>query len=216
MDVRAGVAALQAGQRDGIAAHTVHRLHSAGQTAVRPQSARAGHREHALHLGVQIQQLPALQVGAVQREGAVHAHLLVHGEHRLDGRMGQRVVRQNGQDHGHGDAVVAAQRGLVGPHPFAVRPQVETLRGHVLGAVVGLGADHVDVTLQDDGRGALIARGSVLPDDDVVAALLPVPQAQLPGEAHAHIADDLGVAAAVRHRAKLFKILEYLFGLQSG
>jgi len=216
MDVRAGVAALQAGERNGIAAHAVHRLHSAGQMAVRPQTARAGHCEYALHLGVQIQQLSALQIGAVQCESAVHAHLLVHSEHRLDGRMGQRVVRQNGQDHGHGDAVVAAQRGLVGPHPFAVGPQVKSLGSHILGTVVGLGADHVDMALQDDGHGALIACGSVLPDNDVVAGLLPVTQAQFLGEAHTHIADDLGVAAAVRHGAELFKILEYLFRLQSG
>ena len=114
-----------------------------------------------------------LQVRAVQRKGAVHAHLLVHGEHRLDGRMYQRIIRQDRQDHGHGNAVVAAQRRLVRPDPLPVGHQVKSLAGHVLGAVVGLGAHHVDVSLQDDRLGALMAGRCRLPDHHVVARLLP-------------------------------------------
>ena len=147
MDIRAGVAALQSGQRDGIAAHATHRLHGAGQVAVSPHTAGAGDGKHTLKLRVQIQQLSALQVRAVQGESAIHAYLLVHGEHRFNGRMSQRIVRQNGQDHGHGDTVIAAQRGLVSPDPLAVSDQIKALHSHVLGAVVSLGADHVDVAL---------------------------------------------------------------------
>ncbi|MPN58898.1 hypothetical protein SDC9_206614 [bioreactor metagenome] len=80
-----------------------------GQKAVRPDASGAGHAKFALLLGVQIQKLSSLQIGAVQRERAVHARFLVHSEECLQRRVGQGVVRQNGQNHGHGDAVVSAQ-----------------------------------------------------------------------------------------------------------
>ena len=215
MDVRTGVTAPQAGHGDAEALHARRIGQRCGQQAIGAHAACAGHGEHALQLGVQIQQLFALQVRAVQRKGAVHAHLLVHGEHRLDGRMYQCVVRQDRQDHGHGNAVVAAQRRLVRPDPLPVGHQVKSLAGHVLGAVVGLGAHHVDVSLQDDRLGALAAGGRRLPDHHVVARLLPVLQSQFLGKVHAQIADDLRVAAAVGHRAQLFKICEHLFWLQA-
>ena len=120
--------------------------------------------------------------------------------------MGQGRVRQNGQDHGHGDPVVSAQRGILGPDPLTVGHQVQSLHRHILGAVLRLGADHVHVALQDDGSSPLIARRGLLPDDQVVGIVLPVLQAQLPGKARTQVADRLDVAAAVRHGAQLFKI----------
>ena len=115
---------------------------------------------------------------------------------------------------GNGDAVIAAQRGLFRPDIPAVGGQIQTLPGHVLGAVLRLGADHVHVALQNNGGGIFIAGGGVLPDDDVVAVLLPVPQAKLLGHGHAQVTDDLGVAAAVRHGAQPFKIVENRLRLQ--
>ena len=215
MDVGAGVAALKPrhGQREHVHAGDGGAFRR--QEAVGVQTAGAGDGEHALQLGVQIQQLAALDVGAVQREGTVHAHLLVHGQHRLDGGVHQRVVRQNGEDHRHGDAVIAAEGRFVRPDPLTVGDQIQTLAGHVLGAIVGLGADHVRVTLEDDGGGVLAAGGCLLPDDHVVARLLTVGQTQLLGEGDTQVADDLRVAAAVGHGAELLKIREHFFGLQA-
>ena len=130
--------------------------------------------------------------------------------------MGKRFVGQNGEDHRNGDAVVAAERGLVRPDPLAVGANVKSFARHVLRAVLSLGADHVDMALHDDGGGVFIAAGAVLPDDDVVARLLTVLEAKLLGKADAEIADLLRVAAAVGHGAELFKIIEDLFRLDTG
>ena len=147
VNVAAGVAALQAGDRHSVAALAAERLALAGKRAIRAHTACAGHREDALLLGVKIQELSALEVGAVERKRAVHADLLIDGENRLKRRMGERIVGKDGEDHRHGDAVVAAERGLIRPDPLAVRAQVKPLPRHVLRALVRLGADHVDVTL---------------------------------------------------------------------
>ena len=184
--------------------------------AIRPHTAGAAHSEHALGLAVQIQQHFRLQVGAVQAGGTVHPRLLVHGEHRLNGAVGQGVVRQNGQDHSHGDAVIAPQGGAVGPDPFPVGADVQALPGHVLMAVGGLGAHHVHVALEHHHRGLFIAGGGVLPDNDVVQPVLAVPQAQVTGKGHAQVADGLGVAAAVGHGTQGLKIIKYRLGRQIG
>ena len=214
VDLRAGVTALQTADGHGEAHLIGQRLLHGGYEAVGPQTAGAGDSEHTLLLGVQIQQAAALQVGAVQRHGAVHARLLVHGDDHLQRGVGQGVVRQNGEGGGNGDAVIAAQRGLFRPDIPAVGGQIQTLPGHVLGAVLRLGADHVHVALQNNGGGIFIAGGGVLPDNDIVAVLLPVPQAKLLGHGHAQVTDDLGVAAAVRHGAQPFKIVENRLRLQ--
>ena len=147
VNVAAGVAALQAGDRHSVAALAAERLALAGKRAIRAHTACAGHREDALLLGVEVQELLSLEVGAVERKRAVHTDLLIDGENRLKRRMGERIVGKDGEDHRHGDAVVAAERGLIRPDPLAVRAQVKPLPRHVLRALVRLGADHVDVTL---------------------------------------------------------------------
>ena len=216
MDLPAGVASQEALQGNLIARLPVQRRSFAGQEAVHPHASGTGDGEDPLLLRVQVYQLPPLQIGAVQGEGPLQAHLLVHGEHRFQGRMGQTAVRQNGQDHGHGDAVIPAQGGFLRPDPFPVGAEVQALLCHVLGAVLGLHADHVDVPLEDDGGRVLAAGAGVLPDDHVVHLVLPPAKAQFLGKAHAQVADLLGVAAAVGHGAQLFKVLEYRFRLQAG
>ena len=141
------MAALETRDRHAVAGHAVRVLLRRVQRAVKAHAARTGHGEHALLLGVEVQELLALQVRAVQRERAVHADLFIDGEDRLDGGMGERFVREDREDHRNGDSVVAAERGLVRPDPFAVGADIESVAHHVLGTVLGLGADHVDMAL---------------------------------------------------------------------
>ena len=208
VDLHAGVAAEQSRDRERAADFPVQREPMRGQRAVEPQPARAADGEHALVLGVDVEQQPALEVRAVQPRGAVHADLLVDREHGLERRMLQAVVREHGQRHGDGDAVVPAEARPLGPDALPVGAEPDRLARHVDLAAVGLCADHVEMALQDDGRGLLAAGRGVLPDDDVVERVLPITQAVLPGELHAEIADLLRVVAAVRHRAQIFKIRE--------
>ena len=92
IDVHAGVAALETRDRHAVAGHIRRALLLEFERAVKAHAARAGHGENALFLRVEVQKLFALQVRAVQRERAVHADLLVDGEDRLDGGMGERFV----------------------------------------------------------------------------------------------------------------------------
>ena len=126
------------------------------------------------------------------------------------------LVRQNRQDHGYGHAVIPAQGRPLGPDPLPVGGHVQPLPAHVLAALRQLGADHVQVTLENHRGRILIARTCRLPDHQIVMLVLPEWKAQLPGEARAEIADLLRIAAAVGHSAQLFKIREYLPWFQLG
>ena len=130
--------------------------------------------------------------------------------------MGQRLVRKDGEHHRHSDAVVPAEGGFVRPDIRAVGDKVDRLARHILGAVGGLGADHVQMALKNDRRRMLAAGRAVLPDDDVVCGVLPVPQPMRAGKFGAEVAGRAGVAATVRYRAELFKIRKYVFRLQFG
>ena len=130
--------------------------------------------------------------------------------------MGQRVALQQSKDHGHGDAVVAAQRSAFGVHGVPLHGQLQALGGHILFAVRLFFADHVHVPLQKHRRSGLIAGGSGLFYDHIVPLVLPDGKAAVAGKAHQIVADGLGVAAAVGNAAKLLKPVKDPLGLQTG
>ena len=211
-----GVAAQQPLQGEDIARLPGQLLPLPRQEAVQHQAASTGNGENPLLFRVQVYQLPALQIRAFQGKGPLQAHLLVHGKHRLQRRMGQAAVRQDRQNHRHGNAIVPAQGGPVRPNPLPVGAKVQALLCHVFGAVLRLHADHVDVPLENNGGGILTAGAGVLPDYHVVQLILPPLEAQLLGKAHAEVADLLCVPTAVGHGAQLFKIRKYCLWLQTG
>ena len=114
-----------------------HNIHPAGAAA----------HQNTLVFRIQIDQAVSAQLGAVKAESTVHARFLIYGHQHFKLRMMQRVIIEDRKHHGDGNAVVAAERGLIRPDPLAVCAQVKTLCRHVLRALVRLGADHVDVTL---------------------------------------------------------------------
>ena len=128
--------------------------------------------------------------------------------------MGQALVVQHRQRHGHGDAVVAAQRGPLGIDKIPVDGQIQPLTGHVLAAVRRFLAHHVHVTLQNHRLRPLVPGGGVLKDDDVVQRILLIPQAPLSGKLRQPVADGLGVARTAGNSAHLLKKVKYPSRLQ--
>ena len=213
VDLRAGVAAGEAlhlhGHGGAVKGGPGHRQDAGGGVA-----AGTADGKDALRLGVQIEHGAALQRRYVHGGGAQQADLLVHGEHRLQPGVGDVVGVQNGQGHGHGDAVVAAQRGALGVDVVAIHGQIQALTAHILAAAGLLLTHHVQVPLEDHRFGGLIARGGLLDDDDVVALVLMILQAPLFGKGHAPVADGLGVPGPVGNGAHLLEKPEHTAGFQ--
>ena len=128
--------------------------------------------------------------------------------------MGQGGIVQDGQGHGHGDAVVAAQGGALGGNGVPLQHQVQALDSHVLGAAGLLFADHVHVTLEDHRLRRLIAGGGIPEDHHVVQLVLDIPQATGLGKVHQPVADGLGVAGTVGDGAQLLEETKNTLGLQ--
>ena len=174
----------------------------------------AADKDGVLGLGVQADEPLGGEGGCVQAQGAQHADLLVHGEDHLQPGVGQVVAGQEGQGHGHGDAVVAPQGGALGVDVLLGAGQVQALLGHVLGAARSQVTDHVHVALEDHRGDLLIAGGGLLDDDDIVHGVLVVFQVMGKGEIGQVLADGLGVPRAVGDGGDLLKIGKDLLGFQ--
>ena len=98
-----------------------------------------------------------LEHGSVQRGRAEHAGLLVDGDDDLEGDGGCRP-HPDRQRHGHGNAVVPAERCAARADRVAVHEEVQPSQAHVLRAVRRGLADHVHMPPQDDQGGRFIAR----------------------------------------------------------
>lgn len=128
--------------------------------------------------------------------------------------MGDVVRIQDRQRHGHGNAVVPAERCAARADRVAVHEEVQPLAGHVLRAVRRGLADHVHMPLQDDRGGGFIPRRAGREDDDVVVRVLNAAQIVRRGEAYKIITDGFRVAGAVRDGAQLLKIGKHGLRLQ--
>ena len=105
------------------------------------------------------------------------------GEQALDGGMGLRGTVQDGQHHGYGDAVVAAQGGVGGRDPaVGIYLQLQAVGGEIVGGVGGLLAYHVGVSLEENGGNLLQSLGGRLFDQHVVHRVAVAPKSALTRE----------------------------------
>ena len=125
------------------------------------------------------------------------------------------MISEDCQGVCHGNAVVAAQGGAVGPDVLAVGAEIKTVLREINGTVLGLFSDHIHVALENNGGMMLVTDGAVLVNDDVVGLVLIILQAVVLGEADQPVADLLRVGGAVWDGAELFKIIHRPFGLDS-
>ena len=148
--------------------------------------------------------------------GAQQADLLVCGEYRLNGRVGDGVIVQQGQHHGYRRAVVAAQSGVFRPQPVAVQDQRQRVLFEIVVCAGGLDAYHVRVPLEDHRRMPLIAGGGVLPDDHVAQFVPAAAEAPRSGEVLHPRADGVRVPRLPGDAAQFLEKPEYVPGLQMG
>ena len=215
VDLRAGVAPGEAGefQRAELSGGG---LQGQREGQIAPGSPGAADSQHALVLAVQIDEHPALQIGAVQPGGPQQADLLVYGKHRLDGRVGDGVIVQQGQHHGHRRAVIAPQGGVLRPKPVAVQDQRQRVLFEIVVCAGGLDAYHVRVPLEDHRRMPLVAGGGVLPDDYVAQLVPAAAEAPRSGEVLHPRADGVRVPRLPGDAAQFLEKPEYVPGLQMG
>ena len=124
-----------------------------------------------------------------------------------------RIVQQR-QDHGHGDTVVGAQSGAVGPEDIPLHNGPNGIFGKVKLHAGGLLADHVRVSLQDHRVRCLVAWAGGFGQHHVVGRI-PIPRkAPVLSKLHQIVGDGTGVSGAVGDTADGFKIAEYRLGFQ--
>ena len=210
----------------GVAAHKAHdiRLHSSaghgrpgsGQVALDAAAAGAACGQHALLLRVDVDEQAAREVRKVHGGSAQQAHFLADGQHHFQRRVGDVVGVQHSQRIGHGNAVVAAQRGALGAHIAAVHHGADGVLFEVQLAVGGLIAHHVQMALQDQGRLVLVARGGRGFDEQVAHFILTAGKAVLLRKIFAVVAQGLLVVGGVRDAADRLKIVKNRCRFQSG
>ena len=208
MDVRAGMAALQAVHRQADAGAidrpALHRQSDAGGTA-----AGTGHGEHALGFGVQIDECPALELGQIDCRGTQQADLLLRGHDHFQRRVGNGIVRQQSQRHSGGNAVIAAQSGAPGVNAGAVVGHVQALRRHINGAGGLLLADHIDMALQNHRGMILHAAGARGKEDNIVHFVLNIAKVMRLRKSNQIVGELLCVPGAVGNGADFFEIAKH-------
>ena len=130
-------------------------------------AAGAADGEVALLLAVEVEQELRLEPAGLEPVGAGEAGLLVDGDQRLDGAVGDVLAGEHRQGRGHADAVVGAERRALGPEQVAVLPDLDGILQEVVAGALVLLADHVHVGLEADGGPAFLPRGGRLADDHI-------------------------------------------------
>ena len=208
VDVRAGVAAEEAFDVDGD-----------GLTGEGLPGERTGHGVvhaagtadggDALVFGVEVQHEAAVELRIVEHVGAEQADFLIGREDTFEGRVGQRVVVEQRHHGGVGDSVVAAEGGAVRGEPAVFGDiHVDAFVLKVVVTAVDFLADHVHVSLQDDGRFSFAAVLAGLLDDDVQRLILVHFQTAVLRELHEEVADLLVVERAAGDCTEVFEVPE--------
>ena len=154
------------------------------QGDLRGATSGASHEQDAVVLRIKIQHGPPREQPAVQVGGAGESRLFVDGEQEFERPVDQAGIIGRGHCRRHADAVVGAQRRVLGHHPFSVDADLDLIAEEIkFGRFVLLG-HHVDVPLQDDRLGLLVARRRGHHDADIADLILARLEAALlgPGE----------------------------------
>ena len=189
MDVDAGVAALEApqGHRECDAGGRGRRgAELDGELRVAP--ARAPDVEHAVLLGIEVDEPPPLHQSAVEAGGAGQPRLLVDGEQQLERPVRERRLPHHRQHRRHPDAVVRPQGGAGGGQVLALHPRHDGVGGEVERDVRVLLLHHVEVRLEDGDVGALVARRGRLAHDKVAGRVRVMGEPEAVGRRHDVIA----------------------------
>ena len=117
-------------------------------------------------LGIEVDEGLAGEEALLKGLGAVHAGLLGYGEQALYLSHGEIALEQ-GERRRDADAVIGAQRGVLGDHPAVLDHIPDRVLGEIVLDAGILLADHVLVALEHDGRNVFLAGSGLLGDKDV-------------------------------------------------
>ena len=168
VDFHAGVTALETADGELIGHHALGCfLGFVGDGESSVDTAGAADVEFALGLGVEVEEVVAVELAFLQAEGTGHASLLVGGDEGLEGSVLDSLAGENSHDGGYAHAVVGTESGVASIHPVTDNLGLDGVFFEVvLLAGTGLG-HHVHVGLQNDGMDFFHALGGGLAENDI-------------------------------------------------
>ena len=172
VDVAAGMAALESGQRHrhrAVPASGRGRRHAERKPHV--AAARAADVQDAFLLGVEVDQPASGQEAGVEPRRPGESRLLVDREQQLQRPVDQIGRFQHREHRRDADPVVRAERGAGGVQMVSFPPRDDGVGGEVERDVGVLLLHHVQVRLQDGDRGGLAPGGGRLAHHDVAGAV---------------------------------------------
>ena len=172
-------------------------------------ASRAAYDELAHGLVVHIEQYVAVQCVGCQVVHTVHAGLLIGCDERLQRAVHQVVGLHDGHDGRHAHAVVAAQGGAFGLHPFTVDVGLDGVCLKDVAALVGLLWHHVHVCLQYCCLAVFHARCGGLAHDDVLGIVLEGFYVVLLGPCEQEFLHLLKVSAGTGNLRKQVEVVPY-------
>ena len=215
IDVHAGVAALETGEGeligDGallclllLVAKGCGDVHAAG----------TADEDLTHHLGVEIDEVLALDISSDQLVCADHTLLLVDGEDRLDGAVLQRIILEDCQRDRITDTVISTEGGVTGGDPLAVDVGVDRVLLEVVIQLRSFLRHHIHMGLQGHHRMILVSLGSGLVDENVTCLGAASLETELLTDAGDILRDRFAVVGGTGMLGEGMEVLPDQFGLQ--
>ena len=121
-------------------------------------AARTAREQNAFFLRINIEQTTAADLSQINGCRAEHANFFINGQNDFERRMLDAGIVENCQCIRDSNAVIAAQRRLICPNPFAIGLKAQTLFLHIQITVRCFLAHHIQMSLQNNRLGVFHAR----------------------------------------------------------
>jgi len=177
-------------------------------------TAGASHVEFAFIFRVEVDEDIALKHACFEAVGTVHARFFGGREETFEGPVRDIGGCQECHGGGHADAVIGAQGGAVGAHPFPVDDRLNGILLKVVGFVVVFLGNHVKVPLKDHPFAVFHTGSGRLADDDVARGIADRFQTQRLAEILHVVADFLLVVRGTGNLRQLVEVIPHLLRFQ--
>ena len=215
IDVHTGVATLETGEGELVGDGTLLRLLLLiAERCGDVHATGAADEDLAHHLGVEIDEVLALDVSSDQLVCADHTLLLVDGEDRLDGAVLQRIILEDCQRDRITDTVISTEGGVASGDPLAVDVGIDRVLLEVVIRLGGLLRHHVHMGLEGHHRVILVPLGGGLVDEDVARLSAAGLETELLTDAGDVLRDRLAVVGGTGVLGEGVEVLPDQFGLQ--
>ena len=215
VDIHAGVAALEAGEGDLVGDSTLLRLLLlVAQRCGDVHAAGAADEDLAHHLGVEVDEVLALDVSSDQLVSTDHTLLLVDGEDRLDGAVLQRLILKDRQRDRISDTIIGTEGGVTGGDPLAIDVGIDRVLHKVVIRLGRLLRHHIHMGLEGHHRVILVPLGGGLVDKYVTCLGATGLETELLADTGDILRDLLAVVGGAGMLGEGVEVLPDQFGLQ--